>query len=210
MRSGSRSLTRSSSRTASAQAAALVMARCSISGSATWRADAVQRVQRAHRLLEDHRDADRRAASASRPRRAAPDRGPRNAWRRKRRRRRAIAPSAPAPSSSCPSPIRRRRRGSRRPASEKETSCDDAPRAGGRGQIDGEVGRRRAACQPRALRRGSSASRRPSPSRLSPSTLSATARPGKTASRGATYIQPCASLSMRPQEACGGCAPSPR
>ncbi len=59
-------------------------------------------------------------------------------------------------------------------------------------------------------RRGSSRSRRPSPSRFSPSTAIAIATPGNTASRGAWNISVCASLSMRPHEGCGGCVPRPR
>ena len=63
----------------------------------------------------------------------------------------------------------------------------------------------------RALaRRGSSRSRKPSPSRLSPSTASAMAMPGHTASSGDWNIIVCASLSMRPHEGCGGWVPRPR
>ena len=58
--------------------------------------------------------------------------------------------------------------------------------------------------------RGSNRSRKPSPSRLSPSTASAIATPGYTASSGAWNSSVCASLSMRPHEGCGGCVPSPR
>ena len=68
------------------------------------------------------------------------------------------------------------------------------------------------ACLPQRWRdrRGSSRSRSPSPSRLSPSTDSAMARPGHTASSGAWNMRVWASLSMRPQEAWGGCVPRPR
>jgi hypothetical protein len=66
-------------------------------------------------------------------------------------------------------------------------------------------------CSQRALaRRGSSRSRRPSPSRFRPSTASAIAMPGNTASSGCWNMRVCASLSMRPHEGCGGCVPRPR
>ena len=58
--------------------------------------------------------------------------------------------------------------------------------------------------------RGSSTSRSPSPRRLNPSTDSAMASPGHTASQGAWNIKVWASLSMRPQLGCGGWVPSPR
>src|SRR5690606_4486145 len=60
------------------------------------------------------------------------------------------------------------------------------------------------------LVRGSIASRKPSPRRFSPSTVSTMARPGKSAWFGATTMRVCASNSMRPQDGIGGCAPSPR
>ena len=63
---------------------------------------------------------------------------------------------------------------------------------------------------PRRCSRGSSRSRSPSPSRLSPSTDNAIATPGHTASSGAWNISVCASASMRPQLGCGGCVPRPR
>ena len=44
--------------------------RCARIASATCVADAVHRIEAAHRVLEDHRDARRRAAGAARPRRA--------------------------------------------------------------------------------------------------------------------------------------------
>ncbi len=60
------------------------------------------------------------------------------------------------------------------------------------------------------LSRGSRRSRRPSPRRLSPSTVMTMARPGKMARCGAIIMRVCASNSMRPQEGMGGCAPRPR
>src|SRR5882724_7718745 len=57
---------------------------------------------------------------------------------------------------------------------------------------------------------GSSVSRRPSPSRLMPSTVTRMARPGKVASHHAVdkYARP--SASMPPQVGVGGCTPRPR
>ena len=57
--------------------------------------------------------------------------------------------------------------------------------------------------------RGSSRSRKPSPIRFSPSTVSTMARPGISASRGAKAIIVWLSASIRPQDGVGGCAPSP-
>ena len=59
-------------------------------------------------------------------------------------------------------------------------------------------------------RRGSSRSRRPSPSRFRPSTADAIAMPGNTARRGAWNSRVCASASMRPQDGWGGWVPKPR
>src|SRR5262249_11920278 len=60
------------------------------------------------------------------------------------------------------------------------------------------------------LSRGSSASRRPSPSRLNDITVRKIARPGKIASQGALLRKRCAALSMLPHEGSGGCWPRPR
>src|SRR5439155_2683124 len=57
---------------------------------------------------------------------------------------------------------------------------------------------------------GSSRSRSPSPSRLSPSTVRAMAPPGNTANQGFIDRKFCASLSMSPHDGCGGCVPRPR
>src|SRR5215831_10493307 len=57
---------------------------------------------------------------------------------------------------------------------------------------------------------GSSRSRRPSPRRLSPSTVRAIAPPGNTANHGFIDRKLCASRSMSPQDGCGGCVPRPR
>src|SRR5438477_9574087 len=58
--------------------------------------------------------------------------------------------------------------------------------------------------------RGSSASRRPSPTRLNDSTTRKIASPGQTAIQGALVRKRCAALSMLPQDGAGGCWPRPR
>src|SRR2546421_9677327 len=57
---------------------------------------------------------------------------------------------------------------------------------------------------------GSSASRRPSPTRLNDSTTRKIASPGHSAIHGALVRKRCAEFSMLPQEGAGGCCPSPR
>ena len=58
--------------------------------------------------------------------------------------------------------------------------------------------------------RGSARSRSPSPSRFRPRTDSAIAAPGYTASIGWRKMSVCTSLSMRPHDGVGGCEPMPR
>jgi hypothetical protein len=58
--------------------------------------------------------------------------------------------------------------------------------------------------------RGSSASRKPSPTRLSDSTTRKIASPGQIAIHGALVRKRCAALSMLPQDGAGGCWPSPK
>src|SRR5205807_9962355 len=58
--------------------------------------------------------------------------------------------------------------------------------------------------------RGSSRSRRPSPRRLNPRTVSAIAAPGRTAIHGSSSMYCRAALSINPQEAVGGWVPRPR
>ena len=58
--------------------------------------------------------------------------------------------------------------------------------------------------------RGSSASRRPSPTRLSDNTTRKIENPGQIAIHGAVVRKRCAALSMLPQEGAGGCCPSPQ
>ncbi len=58
-------------------------------------------------------------------------------------------------------------------------------------------------------RRGSSRSRSPSPIRLRPSTVSTIASPGTMASQGAKEIMVWLSASIRPQDGVGGWAPRP-
>src|SRR5437870_6502409 len=60
------------------------------------------------------------------------------------------------------------------------------------------------------LSRGSRASRSPSPSKFSASTVMKIARPGHTAIHGAVPRYACAILSMDPHDGVGGCVPSPR
>src|SRR5690606_593141 len=59
---------------------------------------------------------------------------------------------------------------------------------------------------------GVTASRRPSPTKLTASTVTAIAMPGGSHSHGIDWISVrfCASFSMFPQLACGGWTPSPR
>src|SRR4029078_4765995 len=57
---------------------------------------------------------------------------------------------------------------------------------------------------------GSSASRRPSPTRLNERTTRKIASPGQTAIQGALVRKRCAALSMLPQDGGGGCWPRPR
>src|SRR5690348_2535277 len=57
---------------------------------------------------------------------------------------------------------------------------------------------------------GSSASRRPSPTRLSDSTTRKIASPGQIAIHGALVRKRCAAFSMLPHDGEGGCWPNPR
>src|ERR1700736_361867 len=57
---------------------------------------------------------------------------------------------------------------------------------------------------------GSSASRRPSPTRLNDSTTRKIANPGQIAIHGALVRNRCAALSMLPQDGAGGCWPKPK
>src|SRR5258707_14632236 len=58
--------------------------------------------------------------------------------------------------------------------------------------------------------RGSSASRRPSPTRLNDSTTRKIASPGHSAIHGALVRKRGAALSMLPQDGEGGCCPKPK
>src|SRR5207245_2136892 len=62
----------------------------------------------------------------------------------------------------------------------------------------------------RYLSRGSSASRRPSPKRLKPSTVTKMARPGKSDSQGVAWMNATLAFRSHPQLGVGGCVPSPR
>src|SRR6185436_12581941 len=58
--------------------------------------------------------------------------------------------------------------------------------------------------------RGSSASRRPSPKRLKPSTVTKMARPGKSDSQRLAWMKATLALRSQPQLGVGGWVPSPR
>jgi hypothetical protein len=75
--------------------------------------------------------------------------------------------------------------------------------------IDFQIGNCEHRHQRPRLNRGSKRSRNPSPIRLRPSTVMMIAKPGNKAMCGASEISVCASASMRPQLGSGGCAPSP-
>src|SRR5690606_2085437 len=60
------------------------------------------------------------------------------------------------------------------------------------------------------LSRGSSASRKPSPRRLKPSTTRKIAPPGKIDIQGACVMKFFAVFSIEPQDGLGGCWPRPR
>ena len=201
--------TRSSSLTASAPRRRLGQAAMQAQRLGDLGADALQRIERAHRLLKHHGDAvaadlahlgfgqagEIAAGEAQRAR----DLRALGQQRHQRQRRHRLAGARFADDAETVARVERKRHARARHGATRRASA-------GRWRDR----RPRAACQRRALSLGSSASRKPSPSRLRPNTLSATATPGNTASRGARYIQFCASASIRPHEACGGCAPRPR
>src|SRR5262249_57569352 len=60
------------------------------------------------------------------------------------------------------------------------------------------------------LRRGSSASRSPSPKRLKPRTVTKIASPGKSASQALAWMNATLALRSQPQLGVGGCVPRPR
>src|SRR5262249_12010476 len=89
--------------------------------------------------------------------------------------------------------------------------------AGGEGQqeyCDGAQRRCLHVVSPMAVldyfRRGSSASRRPSPNRLKPNTVTKMARPGKSESQGLAWMKAMLALRSQPQLGVGGWVPSPR
>ena len=77
---------------------------------------------------------------------------------------------------------------------------------------DAATGRTKIGCNRRFVHRsrGSSASRRPSPSRLNETTVTKIASPGQIAIHGALTRKRWAALSMLPHDGAGGCWPSPR
>ena len=107
------------SSTASARAAAFDLPRCMTSGSATCVAHREHRVERGHRLLEDHRDLGRRGPRASRRSGSASRSRPRN----------CISPPTTRPGGSRTRP-QDRQRGDRLAGARL---ADDAERARRRG-----------------------------------------------------------------------------
>src|SRR5690606_13090295 len=73
-----------------------------------------------------------------------------------------------------------------------------------------EYGLGRRGCSHHPLPSGANTSRSPSPSRLMPSTSSASAVPGIAMSQNEKNIMFLASAIMRPQDGSGGCTPRPR
>src|SRR5713101_8871085 len=99
-----------------------------------------------------------------------------------------------------------------------DRSADPMSSARDEGDVTGEPtmgtgqrafpGRGRCHCRPRS--RGSSRSRRPSPMRLKPTTVTRIARPGKVAIHGAVSMNERPVASIDPHSGVGGLAPSPR
>ena len=171
-------------------------------------ADGLQRVERGHRLLEDHADvaaADRAHARASPSGSRSP---PSSTIGRAARRRAAAGRMTASAVIDLPEPL-------------SPMTPSTSPRGGGRWRRGrGSAGRGWRATGPRRRgaaaghartrrRRGSSRSRRPSPIRLRPSTVRTIARPGTSASQGAKAIIVWLSASIRPQDGVGGWAPRP-
>ena len=165
------------------------------------RADGHQRVQRRHRLLKDHADP------------LAPD-----GAKRPFRQREQVLPVQHHLARGAH--VRRQQpdHRQRRQRFARAAFADQRGDAAG-GQVQRDAMHQMLAAQRDAQiagldhlglrRRGSSASRSPSPSRFSPSTVSRIASPGTTATCGASEIIVCASASIRPQLGVGGWAPSP-
>src|SRR5439155_8035789 len=95
----------------------------------------------------------------------------------------------------------------------ERNTLDSSNPAGSVAEIDAQIldfDQRRARHVRRLRDCGSRMSRRPSPSRLRPSTVRKMARPGKIESHGAVLIWSRASDSMLPQLGKGGRTPRPR
>ena len=172
-------------------------------------ADGLQRVQRGHRLLEDHADVAAADRAHRAPRRAAAGRAV--------ERRRGRRPGAP-----CGRRPHDRERGHRLARAALADEAEDLAAARRSratrsstgwpwmASVRSSIARRDGSGHARTRRRrGSSRSRRPSPIRLRPSTVSTIARPGASASQGAKAIIVWLSASIRPQEGVGGWAPRP-
>ena len=169
------------------------------------RADRANRVQRRHRLLENHPDAppantahrrlvQREQILAVKPRRAAAMRAVRKQSHHRKRRHRLAGAGLTGDTEDLP----------RRDRQADVANGVDAADAHGQ-IVDGE-----ARGTHRRLRNlGSRWSRSPSPVRFSPRTVAMMASPGSTARCGAKLIMVWLSASIRPHDGSGGCAPSP-
>ncbi|MPL75522.1 hypothetical protein SDC9_21346 [bioreactor metagenome] len=167
-------------------------------------ADRHQRVERGHRLLKDHPH-----AGAAQPAQLAFGK------------RGDLAPGQPDRAGAVralgqePHHRQRRHRLARARFADKAEDLArlkvqrDVAQHLGRADADAEAPDRKQAHVSRPRSRGSSASRSPSPRRLSPNTVSTIASPGNSATCGAIATIVCASASIRPQLAVGGCAPRP-
>ena len=171
-------------------------------------ADREHRVERGHRLLEDHRDLAARATAAARARPSPPARDRARSPSPRRARVAVPGPGSNAAPRSCPSRIRRRGPGPR-PAAPRGR-CRRPPsacRAAWRSWSEG-LGSR-ASCSA-VTGAGRSRSARPSPSRLKPSPVTTMATPGNTEIHQAVVMKFLPSAISTPHSAAGGWAPRPR
>ena len=167
-------------------------------------ADGPQRIERGHRLLEDHAHVmaaqpahlglaplqQLRAVEPDRPARLRPVRQQTHHGQRGHR---LARPALADHAEHLARPERHRDAAQDRRAADREIQPRDVEQAHARTR--------------RSF--GSSRSRSPSPIRFSPSTVSTIAMPGKIASQGAKEIIVWLSASIRPQDGVGGCAPRP-
>ena len=211
-RAGSGMRTSSSSSTARCSALAPAEAEVAPDVLGELPADRQHRMERRHRILEDHREVAPRdfaqlagaACGAGRARRSG--RSP------PRRRRRAAARAARASTSSCRCRSRPRRRTPRpaRRCSRRRRRPSRARRGvGSRTRRPSTSSRLTALSCERHAVRGSNTSRRLSPRKLNASTTVKIARPGNVPIHHHwKYCVPSATID--PHSAVGGCAPRPR